>query len=94
MLLMHFSMLSRAGVALKANQPFQLALGMISEVGYLHENPKIEALLLRRGIQPLSEDEFLEVIDIALASEIRGRDPEFISHPYGIGALPNPRATG
>ncbi|KAI3330930.1 KR domain-containing protein [Ustulina deusta] len=30
----------------------------------------IEALLLRRGIQPLSEDEFLEVI------EIRGRDPE------------------
>ncbi|KAK3934856.1 thiolase-like protein [Diplogelasinospora grovesii] len=34
-------------------------LGMISEVGYLHENPDIEALLLRKGIRHLSEDEFL-----------------------------------
>ncbi|KAI9789487.1 MAG: Type I Iterative PKS [Peltula sp. TS41687] len=44
-----------------------LGLGMISEVGYLHENPEIEALLLRKGIQPLNEDEFLQVIDLALA---------------------------
>ena len=44
-----------------------LGLGMISEVGYLHENPEIEALLLRKGIQPLSEDEFLQVVDLALA---------------------------
>ncbi len=36
-----------------------VGLGMISEVGYLHENLEIEALLLRRGIQPLNEDEFL-----------------------------------
>ncbi|KEY64667.1 hypothetical protein S7711_02867 [Stachybotrys chartarum IBT 7711] len=44
-----------------------VGLGMISEVGYLHENPEIEALLLRKGIQPLTEDEFLQVIDLALS---------------------------
>lgn len=49
-----------------------IGLGMISEVGYLHENPEIEALLLRKGIQPLNEDEFLQVTDIALDSEARG----------------------
>ncbi|KAI1752350.1 polyketide synthase [Xylaria castorea] len=43
-----------------------VGLGMISEVGYLHENPHIEGLLLRRGIQPLSEREFLQVIDLSL----------------------------
>ena len=42
---------------------------MISEVGYLHENPEIEALLLRKGIQPLDEQEFLQVVDLALVSE-------------------------
>ncbi|KAI0120147.1 polyketide synthase [Nemania sp. FL0031] len=51
-----------------------VGLGMISEVGYLHENPEIEALLLRKGIQPLNEDEFLQVIDLALASESDGSD--------------------
>ncbi|KAI0532874.1 polyketide synthase [Xylaria digitata] len=49
-----------------------VGLGMISEVGYLHENPEIEALLLRKGIQPLNEDEFLQVVDLALASETAG----------------------
>ncbi|KAJ0418285.1 hypothetical protein BJY00DRAFT_288259 [Aspergillus carlsbadensis] len=44
-----------------------VGLGMISEVGYLHENPEIEALLLRKGIAPLNEEEFLQVIDYALA---------------------------
>lgn len=43
-----------------------VGLGMISEVGYLHENPDIESLLLRRGVQPLSEAEFLQVIDLAI----------------------------
>ncbi|KAH7323187.1 polyketide synthase [Stachybotrys elegans] len=50
-----------------------VGLGMISEVGYLHENPEIEALLLRKGIQPLNEDEMLQVIDLALASEAAGK---------------------
>jgi len=46
-----------------------VGLGMISEVGYLHENPKIEVLLLRKGIQPLDEQEFLQVVDLAPVSE-------------------------
>lgn len=44
-----------------------IGLGMISEVGYLHENPEIEAVLLRKGIQPIKEEELLSIIDIALA---------------------------
>ncbi|KAI2712011.1 hypothetical protein CBS147332_5647 [Penicillium roqueforti] len=44
-----------------------IGLGMISEVGYLHENPEIEALLLRKGIQPLNEAELIQVVDLALA---------------------------
>ena len=49
---------------------------MISEVGYLHENPEIEALLLRKGIQPLNEEEMLQVVDFALASEAAGGTDE------------------
>jgi acyl carrier protein len=45
-----------------------LGLGMISEVGYLHENPEIEALLLRKGIQAINEDELLQIFDIAMNS--------------------------
>ena len=47
-----------------------VGLGMISEVGYLHENPEIEALLLRKGIQALDEDELLQILDIALSSDM------------------------
>ncbi|KLP20845.1 putative polyketide synthase [Fusarium fujikuroi] len=50
-----------------------VGLGMISEVGYLHENPEIESLLLRKGIQPLNEDAFLQIVDLALNSEQDGR---------------------
>lgn len=46
-----------------------VGLGMISDVGYLHENPEIEQLLLRKGIQPLTEEEYLQVIDLALSGE-------------------------
>ena len=42
---------------------------MISEVGSLHENPEIEALLLRKGIQPLNEEGFLQVLDLALCEQ-------------------------
>lgn len=44
-----------------------IGFGMISEVGYLHENPEIEALLLRKGIQPLNEEEFLQVLDLSIS---------------------------
>ncbi|KAL9595237.1 MAG: hypothetical protein Q9219_006571 [cf. Caloplaca sp. 3 TL-2023] len=46
-----------------------IGLGMISEVGYLHENPEIEALLLRKGIQPLNEEEFLQMLDLSLCGQ-------------------------
>ncbi|EHK18438.1 putative polyketide synthase [Trichoderma virens Gv29-8] len=52
-----------------------VGLGMISEVGYLHENPDIEAMLLRKGIQPLNEDEFLQVLDYGISGP--GSDSEF-----------------
>ena len=44
-----------------------IGFGMISEVGYLHENSEIEALLLRKGIQPLNEEEFLQVLDLSIS---------------------------
>lgn len=43
-----------------------IVLGAISEVGYLHENPDIEAVLLRKGITPIKEEELLSIIDISL----------------------------
>ena len=45
-----------------------LGLGMISEVGYLHEHPEIEKLLLRKGIHPINEEELLLMCDIALTN--------------------------
>lgn len=47
---------------------FALGLGAISEVGYLHDNPEIEALLLRKGIQSIDADEFVQIVDLALSS--------------------------
>ncbi|KAI4150899.1 MAG: hypothetical protein LQ340_003824 [Diploschistes diacapsis] len=44
-----------------------IGLGMISEVGYLAEHPEIESLLLRRGLHPITETEFLLIIDNALS---------------------------
>ena len=54
-----------------------VGLGMISEVGYLHENPEIEALLLRKGIQAIDQDELLQIIDISLS----GNSTTGIHHP-------------
>lgn len=64
-----------------------VGLGMISEVGYLHENPDIEALLLRKGIQPLNEDEFLNVVDMALAAETRVSHVLTGLEPFGLREL-------
>ncbi|XXG99710.1 hypothetical protein Hte_006051 [Hypoxylon texense] len=46
-----------------------LGLGMISEVGYLHDNPQIGDLLIRRGVHPLPESELLIVIDVGLSNQ-------------------------
>ncbi|KAB8208925.1 hypothetical protein BDV34DRAFT_189747 [Aspergillus parasiticus] len=53
----------RRGLGLKA---VSLGLGMVSEVGYLHEHPEIEDLLLRKGIRPLTEDELVQIFDFGL----------------------------
>jgi NAD(P)-dependent dehydrogenase (short-subunit alcohol dehydrogenase family) len=45
-----------------------VGLGMISEIGYLHDNPEIEALLLRRGIQTIDADELIQLIDLAISA--------------------------
>jgi aryl carrier-like protein len=42
---------------------------MISGVGYVHENPKVGRLLARKGIQPIGEEELLQIVDLALAHE-------------------------
>ena len=44
-----------------------IGLGMISKVHYLHEHPKIEAFLLRKGIYPLNEEDILGFFDIVLS---------------------------
>ncbi|PYH84784.1 KR-domain-containing protein [Aspergillus uvarum CBS 121591] len=43
--------------------------GMISEVGYLHEHPDIEALMQRKGIHPIKEDELLQIMNLALGNQ-------------------------
>lgn len=51
------------------NKPaISLGLGMISEIGYLHENQEIEEMLLRKGVQPIDEEELLQIVDISLSS--------------------------
>ena len=47
-----------------------LGLGMISEVGYLHEHPDIEALLARKGIHAINEEEMLQIVDITLTHNV------------------------
>lgn len=57
----------RRGLGLPA---VSIGLGMISEVGYLHEHPDIEALLLRKGLHAINEDELLQICDIALTEQV------------------------
>ncbi|KAI1141666.1 putative polyketide synthase [Hypoxylon sp. FL0543] len=45
-----------------------LALGVITEVGYIHEHPGMETIYTRRGLQPINEDELLQLIDLAIAN--------------------------
>ncbi|KAJ5817603.1 Acyl transferase/acyl hydrolase/lysophospholipase [Penicillium robsamsonii] len=47
-----------------------IGYGMISEVGYLHEHPDIEALMKRKGIHPINEDELIQIMNMALVNQI------------------------
>ncbi len=69
-----------------------IGLGMISEVGYLHEHPEIEALLLRKGIRPLTEEEMLGVFDVVL-SKPQSRDDDG-NHYAGAHLLTGFETTG
>lgn len=62
-----------------------VGLGMISEVGYLHENPEIEALLLRKGIQAINEDEMLQILDISL-SRAAGPEAPTLSPSFALAS--------
>ncbi|RYP14556.1 hypothetical protein DL765_006289 [Monosporascus sp. GIB2] len=57
-----------------------IGFGMIPEIGYLHDNPEIGALPLRKGIQAINEDEFLQITDLALSQ------PLDMPHVWGTAA--------
>ena len=44
-----------------------LGLGVVTEVGYLSEHPEMEAAYVRRGMQSITEDEMLQLVDLALS---------------------------
>ncbi|KAI1453383.1 putative polyketide synthase [Annulohypoxylon moriforme] len=69
-------------------QAISLGIGMVSEVGYLHENPHIEDLLLRKGIRPITEDELLQIFDFALSEPPTSAHPkDLLSHPHLLTGL-------
>lgn len=55
-----------------------LGLGAIAEIGYLHDNPHIEELLLRKGLRFLTEADVLQIFDLALS------DPPTSAHPSDL----------
>ena len=59
-----------------------LGLGAISEVGFLHDNPEIEAALLRKGVHALTETELLQIIDISLTPPA-GNPASMIDDSFG-----------
>lgn len=56
-----------------------VALGAISDFGYLAEHPEAEEMLKRQGITPMTEDEVLQVIDIATSGD--SEDPKRNTKP-------------
>ncbi|KAI8957749.1 putative polyketide synthase [Daldinia sp. FL1419] len=44
-----------------------IGLGVIADVGYLHEHPSMEAVYTRRGLQSIGEDELLQLVDLAIS---------------------------
>ena len=54
-----------------------LSLGMISGAGYLHEHPEERELIARSGISVLSEDDMLQIVELAISG---ARDPDCPNH--------------
>ena len=47
-----------------------LALGLVAGVGYLAENPDIDAALRRQHLRPIDDQEVLHLVDVALSTSI------------------------
>ncbi|CAI7567668.1 unnamed protein product [Penicillium viridicatum] len=64
-----------------------IGYGMISEVGYLHEHPEIEALMKRKGIHPINEDELIQIMNMALVNQRPGAWDSRYDHLAGSHLL-------
>ena len=64
-----------------------VGLGNISEVGYLHEHPEIEALMARRAVRTINEDEMLQILDIALTESSKNSPASNMQETYDWGSM-------
>ncbi|PWY81621.1 polyketide synthase [Aspergillus sclerotioniger CBS 115572] len=46
-----------------------IGYGMLSGVGYLHEHPEIESYLKRAGAHAITEDELIQIMDLAITHQ-------------------------
>ena len=49
-----------------------LALGMISDIGFLHQRPEVQKALMRNSLYGISECEFLKLLEAAFAAQTMG----------------------
>ncbi|KAL9061607.1 MAG: hypothetical protein Q9162_000139, partial [Coniocarpon cinnabarinum] len=49
-----------------------IGFGPVTEIGYLHDHPNIEAMMNRKGVSPVTEDDVLVMCDIALRDQSNG----------------------
>lgn len=47
-----------------------IGFGVIGEIGFVHENQELEDIFRRRGFKPLSEEDVLIAVDMALQEQI------------------------
>lgn len=67
-----------------------IGLGAISGIGYLYEHSDIEEMLLRKGLSPISEFEFLKICDAAFTDQHRNNQgSDTISRGHLLTGLKN-----
>lgn len=71
-----------------------IGYGMISEVGYMHEHPDIEALMKRGGVHPINEDELIQIMNMALVNHGRCTWDSRYDHLAGSHILTGVEFTG
>ncbi|KAI1123980.1 hypothetical protein F5Y10DRAFT_269581 [Nemania abortiva] len=79
----------------QSKKAVSIGFGMIAEVGYLHENSEIDALLLWKGLQALTEEEFLpEFAHLLTGLEPMGlRKPIVKGWDVNSGNMQDPRTS-